>query len=73
MQDADALLMVGSSFPYWEFLPKEGTVKGIQIDLSGRMLSIRYPMTWRCSRPASRPWPSCCRCYTASTTGPGSR
>ncbi len=44
MQDADTLLMVGSSFPYSEFLPKEGAVKGIQIDLSGRMLSIRYPM-----------------------------
>ncbi len=44
MQDADTLLMVGSSFPYSEFLPKEGAVKGIQIDLYGRMLSIRYPM-----------------------------
>jgi pyruvate dehydrogenase (quinone) len=36
--------MVGSSFPYSEFLPKEGQVKAIQIDLLGRMLSIRYPM-----------------------------
>jgi len=44
MQDADTLLMVGSSFPYSEFLPKEGQVKGVQIDLLGRMLSIRYPM-----------------------------
>ncbi|HWD10450.1 MAG TPA: thiamine pyrophosphate-requiring protein [Solirubrobacteraceae bacterium] len=44
MQDADTLLMVGSSFPYSEFLPKEGQVKAIQIDLLGRMLSIRYPM-----------------------------
>ncbi len=44
MQDADTLLMVGSSFPYSEFLPTEGQAKGIQIDLSGRMLSIRYPM-----------------------------
>jgi pyruvate dehydrogenase (quinone) len=37
-------LMVGSSFPYSEFLPKEGQVKAVQIDLLGRMLSIRYPM-----------------------------
>ena len=44
MQDADTLLMVGSSFPYSEFLPEEGKVKAVQIDLSGRMLSIRYPM-----------------------------
>jgi pyruvate dehydrogenase (quinone) len=44
MQDADTLLMVGSSFPYSEFLPEEGQVKAIQIDLLGRMLSIRYPM-----------------------------
>ncbi|MGH3196392.1 MAG: thiamine pyrophosphate-requiring protein, partial [Streptosporangiaceae bacterium] len=44
MQDADTLLMVGSSFPYSEFLPAEGQAKGIQIDLSGQMLSIRYPM-----------------------------
>ncbi len=44
MQNCDTLLMVGSSFPYSEFLPTEGQAKGIQIDLSGRMLSIRYPM-----------------------------
>jgi pyruvate dehydrogenase (quinone) len=44
MRGADTLLMVGSSFPYSEFLPKEGQVKAVQIDLLGRMLSIRYPM-----------------------------
>jgi len=44
MQEADTLLMVGSSFPYSEFLPEEGKVKAVQIDLLGRMLSIRYPM-----------------------------
>jgi len=36
--------MVGSSFPYPEFLPEEGKARGIQIDIDGRMLSIRYPM-----------------------------
>jgi pyruvate dehydrogenase (quinone) len=40
----DTLLMVGSSFPYAEFLPKEGQARGVQIDIDGRMLSIRYPM-----------------------------
>ncbi|MGH9018569.1 MAG: thiamine pyrophosphate-binding protein, partial [Acidimicrobiales bacterium] len=44
MQDADTLLMVGSSFPYSEFLPTTGAAKAVQIDLAPRMLSIRYPM-----------------------------
>jgi pyruvate dehydrogenase (quinone) len=44
MQDCDALLMVGSSFPYSEFLPQEGQARGVQIDIDGRMLSMRYPM-----------------------------
>ncbi|MGH2861755.1 MAG: thiamine pyrophosphate-requiring protein, partial [Solirubrobacteraceae bacterium] len=44
MQQCDTLLMVGSSFPYSEFLPKEGQARGVQIDIDGRMLSIRYPM-----------------------------
>jgi pyruvate dehydrogenase (quinone) len=44
MMGCDTLLMVGSSFPYPEFLPKEGDARGVQIDLDGRMLSIRYPM-----------------------------
>ncbi len=44
MQECDTLLMVGSSFPYSEFLPEEGQARGVQIDLDGRMLGIRYPM-----------------------------
>jgi pyruvate dehydrogenase (quinone) len=44
MSDCDTLLMVGSSFPYSEFLPKEGQARGVQIDIDGRMLAIRYPM-----------------------------
>jgi pyruvate dehydrogenase (quinone) len=44
MMGCDALLMVGSSFPYSEFLPKEGDARGVQIDLDGRMVGIRYPM-----------------------------
>jgi pyruvate dehydrogenase (quinone) len=44
MTDCDTLLMVGSSFPYSEYLPKEGQAKGVQIDIDGKMLSIRYPM-----------------------------
>ncbi|MGQ3052683.1 MAG: thiamine pyrophosphate-requiring protein [Roseateles sp.] len=44
MKGCDTLLMVGSSFPYSEFLPKEGQARGVQIDRDGRKLSIRYPM-----------------------------
>src|SRR5205814_7161624 len=44
MSECDTLLMVGSSFPYPEFLPEEGQARGVQIDIDGRMLSIRYPM-----------------------------
>ncbi|CAG1012245.1 pyruvate dehydrogenase (quinone) [Burkholderiaceae bacterium] len=44
MEQCDTLLMVGSGFPYAEFLPKEGQARGVQIDVDGRMLSLRYPM-----------------------------
>ncbi|MGE5649712.1 thiamine pyrophosphate-requiring protein [Noviherbaspirillum sp. UKPF54] len=44
MNECDTLLMVGSSFPYSEFLPKEGQARGVQIDIDGRMLNLRYPM-----------------------------
>lgn len=43
MQECDTLFMVGTSFPYSEFLPKDGKVKAIQIDIDGRMLGLRYP------------------------------
>jgi pyruvate dehydrogenase (quinone) len=44
MRGCDTLLMVGSSFPYSEFLPEEGHARGVQIDLDPRMIGIRYPM-----------------------------
>ena len=44
MLGCDTLLMVGSSFPYSEFLPEEGEARGVQIDIDGRMIGIRYPM-----------------------------
>ena len=44
MMECDAFLMVGSSFPYSEFLPEEGKARGVQIDIDGRMIGIRYPM-----------------------------
>ena len=44
IKNCDTLLMVGSSFPYSEFLPREGQARGVQIDIDGRMINIRYPM-----------------------------
>jgi pyruvate dehydrogenase (quinone) len=44
MTECDTLLMIGSGFPYSEFLPKEGAARGVQIDIKPDMLSIRYPM-----------------------------
>lgn len=44
MNECDTLLMVGSAFPYSEFLPKEGQARGVQIDIDPRMLNLRYPM-----------------------------
>lgn len=44
MTGCDTLLMVGSSFPYSEFLPEEGQARGVQIDIDGRKLNLRYPM-----------------------------
>lgn len=44
MDGCDTLLMVGSSFPYSEYLPEPGKARGVQIDIDGKMLSLRYPM-----------------------------
>ncbi|MES1982661.1 MAG: thiamine pyrophosphate-requiring protein [Pseudomonadota bacterium] len=44
MSECDTLLVIGSGFPYSEFLPREGQARAVQIDLDPKMLSIRYPM-----------------------------
>lgn len=44
MQECDTLLMIGSSFPYSEWLPEPGQARGVQIDLDASRLGIRYPM-----------------------------
>ncbi|WP_420475729.1 thiamine pyrophosphate-requiring protein [Noviherbaspirillum sp. ST9] len=43
MNNCDTLLMVGTGFPYAEFLPEEGKASAVQIDIDGRMLGLRYP------------------------------
>ena len=44
MLGCDTLLMIGSGFPWTEFLPKEGQARGVQIDIDPAMLGLRYPM-----------------------------
>lgn len=44
MMECDTLLMIGSSFPYSEFLPQEGKARGVQIDIQARKLGLRFPM-----------------------------
>ena len=44
MEDCDTLLMVGTSFPYIEFLPKPGQARGIQIELDSTRIGLRYPI-----------------------------
>jgi pyruvate dehydrogenase (quinone) len=44
MRQCDTLLMVGSGFPYTEFLPEEGQARGVQVDIDASMLGMRYPM-----------------------------
>ncbi|MGN6557241.1 MAG: thiamine pyrophosphate-requiring protein [Solirubrobacterales bacterium] len=44
VDNCDTFLMVGSSFPYAEWLPEQGQARGVQIDIDGRLVGIRYPM-----------------------------
>ena len=65
MQGCDTLLMIGTTFPYGEFLPKEGQARCVQIDIDPKMLSLRYPadvalvgdsaLTLRALKPLLRP------------------
>ncbi|MDQ3742781.1 MAG: thiamine pyrophosphate-binding protein [Acidobacteriota bacterium] len=44
MEQCDALLIVGSSFPYMEYLPKPGQAKGVQVDDKADRIGLRYPV-----------------------------
>ncbi|MDB6047768.1 MAG: putative decarboxylase [Pseudomonas sp.] len=44
MNDCDTLLMIGTTFPYSEFLPEAGQARAVQIDLHARNVSMRYPI-----------------------------
>jgi pyruvate dehydrogenase (quinone) len=44
IEECDTLLMVGTSFPYIEFLPKPGQARGVQIELDATRIGLRYPI-----------------------------
>jgi len=44
IEDCDTLLMVGTSFPYIEFMPKPGQARGVQIELDPKRIGLRYPV-----------------------------
>ena len=44
IEECETLFMVGTSFPYMEFLPKPGKVRGIQIDIDPVRIGLRYPV-----------------------------
>ncbi|MEH6952954.1 thiamine pyrophosphate-requiring protein (plasmid) [Nitrobacter sp. NHB1] len=46
MKQCDTFFMIGSAFPYSEFLPMPGNARGIQIDIDGANVSLRYPMDY---------------------------
>jgi pyruvate dehydrogenase (quinone) len=43
MNECDTLLMVGTCYPYSEFLPKEGQARGVQINIDARNVGLRFP------------------------------
>jgi len=43
MKDCDTLLTIGSSFPYTQFLPAFDQARGVQIDIDGKFIGMRYP------------------------------
>lgn len=44
MRRCDALLIVGSSFPYLEYYPEPGSARGVQIDREAERIGLRFPV-----------------------------
>ena len=44
MEGCDTLLMIGTGFPWAEFLPPDGQARAVQIDIAPEMLGLRYPV-----------------------------
>ena len=44
LEECDTLLMVGTSFPYIEFLPRPGQARAVQVELDPVRIGLRYPV-----------------------------
>ena len=44
VMNCDTFFMIGSSFPYAEWLPDEGSARGVEINIDGTLIGMRYPM-----------------------------
>ncbi len=44
MEECDTLIMIGTSYPYIEFLPKPGQARCVQIDTDGSRIGLRHPV-----------------------------
>jgi len=60
MEDCEALLMIGTSFPYIEFLPKPKGVRGIQIELNPKKWGFAFLWKWDWWATAGGFCGSCC-------------
>ena len=68
MGGCDTLLMIGSNFPFADWLPEEGQARGVQIDIDGRLIGMRYPMEVALVGDAATRCARCCRCSSARRT-----
>lgn len=59
-EDCDALLIVGSTFPYIEYYPKPGQARGIQIDRDTARIGLRYPVEVGLAADAKLALPALC-------------
>ncbi len=58
MEECDTLIMIGTSYPYMEFLPKPGQAKCVQIEIDPtRLVCVikLIPRSWAMPRPFSKP------------------
>jgi pyruvate dehydrogenase (quinone) len=44
LENCDTLLMIGTSYPYMEYMPKPGEARGVQIDSNAQRIGLRYPV-----------------------------
>ena len=71
MMNCDVLFMIGTSFPYAEWLPEEGKAKCVEIDIDARYLGHRFPVDVPLVGDSKSTLRACCRFWSASKIAPG--